>query len=379
MDDSEQTFGPPGPEDRLVIRPEDLPDDVLPEPPRPPTWDTPVASGFASGGSLPPLGPTPATLQVAVPGSGSGLTKLGANSVVSGLLGGAVGGLVGAIAVEVFYNPEKHSAFTESDLKLQSGYTVAIVGALLGFVLLAWDGITSGAAQKGFRDGASGAIVGAVAGFVGGYVAQIIFTNILKDATFDNIKSKAVLARVLAWAIFGVLLGAGLGIKGGGKKVANGLIGGVLGGAAGGLLFQLIENSNDGSSSVTTTRFLGFACTGAGIGLAVGLVERARRESWLTITAGPMAGKEFILYNARTVIGADFHCNIVLARDPTVAPQHLAFDRSPQGAIASTLGGRITVNGVEVTNHRLRSGDQIAVGSSVLTYQERAVTTTGQF
>lgn len=330
------------------------------------TDDAPaVAPGAPPRGVLPPLGATPGALHVAVRSSSTRASKLGANSVVSGLLGGAVGGLLGAIAIEVSYEP--HYPFGLW-LRTQSGYTIAIVAAIAGFVLLAWDGFTGGAPHKGVRDGAHGAIAGAVAGFIGGYLARIIFTDVLGDP--DSYTSKeATLARVLAWGVFGLLLGGGLGVNGGKQRVISGLIGGAIGGAASGLLFQLIENEIDGG---TTLRFAGFACTVAGIGFAIGLVERVRRESWLTITAGPMAGKEFILYNPRTVAGADNRCNIVLAHDSTVVAQHLVIDRSEQGATASSIGGPISVNGVEVTSHRLQAGDQIGVGSSLLTYHERA-------
>ena len=299
--------------------------------------------------------------------------KLGANSVISGLLGGAVGGLLGAIVAEVLYNPNHRNAASEAEIRTQSGIWVAIIGAVLGFVLLAWDGFTSGVPRKGFRDGMFGAAVGAVAGFAGGYLAQMLYTNLLRDATFDNYKTKYMIARVIAWGIFGLMLGVGLGIKGGKKKIINGLIGGTIGGAVGGLLFQLLENSDTGGDSGTALRYVGLTCTAVGIGLGVGLVERARRESWITINAGPMTGKEFILYKPRTVIGADYRCDIVLVRDSAVAPQHIAFDRTPQGTTVTSIGGAVSVNGTAVNTHRLRAGDLISVGASTLNYQERAL------
>jgi hypothetical protein len=72
------------------------------------------------------------------------------------------------------------------------------------------------------------------------------------------------------------------------------------------------------------------------------------------------------------VIGADFRCNIVLVRDPSVAPQHLTFVRTPTGTAVHAIGGPVLVNGVAVGDHQLRPGDEVTVGASALRYQERA-------
>lgn len=355
--------------ERLVIRAEDLGQaqpqgGALPPPPPVP------GSAARPGGVLPPVPSLPPTMQVA----GGGMVKLGANSVVSGLLGGGVGGLLGAIVSELIYSPDDRSAITDSEIRFQTGVWVMIVGAVIGFVLLAWDGLTSGSPQKARRDGFFGAVAGGIAGFVGGYIAQIIFSDMLEDVTFDELENKAILARVIAWAVFGALLGIGLGIKGGQKKIVNGLIGGLLGGGVGGLLFQLLANSDDTGDSGTQLRIVGLVCTGVGIGLGIGLVERARRDSWLTITSGPMAGKEFILYNASTLIGSDYRCHIVLVRDPSVAAQHLSFDLAGGAASVRAMGGQVLVNGQTVQQQRLRNGDTVTVGASVLSYHERAAT-----
>jgi hypothetical protein len=322
------------------------------------------------GSALPPLQATSPSLSV---GGSSGLAKLGANGIVSGLLAGGIGGLLGTIVAEVVYSPDNVDAATEAGLRIQTGMWVAIIGAIMGALLMAWDGITSGSGQKAVSDGAIGAGIGAVAGFAGGYVAQWLFSAMLRDISFDDdIDTKVLLARVIAWGLFGCLLGIGLGLKGGSRKVVNGLIGGAIGGAAGGFMFQKVAEGNSGSATVP--RFIGMTLTGIGIGLAIGLVERVRREAWVTISRGPMTGKEFILYNAQTMIGADHRCTIVLVRDPAVAPQHLAFVRTPQGTTVNAVGGPVLVNGHQVTSQRLRAGDEVTVGASSLRYQERATT-----
>jgi hypothetical protein len=373
---------PPADDGRIVIRPEDLDPTI----PLEPAGDRSVGSaappqggyiGTASAGGtpLPPVRAQPIPLPVSVPGSGAFLTKIGANSVVSGLVAGAVGGLVGFLFAENIKNPAKLFATSESQLRTQSGEWMLIFGLLLGAVVMAWDGITSQSWEKALRDGALGAVVGAIAGFLGGYAAQAAFSKLLGHDVFAISKSKAVLARVIGWAIMGGILGPGLGIRGGQRKIVNGLIGGLLGGAAGGLIFQLIDN-NSTSDDGFTTRMLGLTLTGIGIGLAIGLVERARRDSWIQIVGGPMTGKEFILYNAQTRIGRDYRCDIVLAKDAAVVPFHATFVRDSGGGVSvlPTQGVAVAVNGVPSAGSRLCNGDSVVIGSSVLAYQERAAT-----
>ena len=246
---------------------------------------------------------------------------------------------------EVLHNPSRTGATTESALRVSSAIWVAIVGAVLGFTLSAWDGFTSSSPRKGLHDGGIGAAIGAGAGFVGGYVAQALYADMLKDVTsYDELKRQLYVARTVGWAIFGLILGLGLGLRGGGRKIVNGLIGGTVGGAVGGLLFQALANASDSSDSGFTLRLVGLTLTGVGIGLGVGLVERIRRDAWLLISGGPMAGKEFILYKPQTIIGADYRSDIVLVKDPQVAPQHLVLER--QGAnVVVNAEGAIFVNG----------------------------------
>ena len=193
----------------------------------------------------------------------------------------------------------------------------------------------------------------------------------------SSIENKLREARVIAWALFGGLLGFGIGLRGGSKKIINGLIGGTIGGALGGLVFEQIEISQLHSSSTSDhsfwVRLLGMTITGIGVGLGIGLVERIRRDSWLLIASGPMAGKEFILYNASTTVGSDFRSDIVLVKDPQVAPNHLTFLRDPAGGVTLNATGvlAVAVNGIPAPSHRLRSGDVVSVGGSTLHYQER--------
>lgn len=403
------TTDPDHPE-RIVISADDL-DDAAPPDPRPapptpppegaaPTPSTskalpPMTRGAAPpppgaappkpagplppGGALPGLPAQPKPMQIGKPGVAApvSLATLGANSIVAGLVAGLLGGAVGAVVAEVLKNPENSTATSDAAIRLDAGVWVAIFGAVLGFTLQAWEGITSSSFEKAGRDGLRGLGIGAVAGFIGGYVAQWLYAEMTKNAfeSGTDPTNALLVARVVGWAIFGAIAGLGMGIPSGQKKAVNGVIGGALGGAVGGFMFEKLASSGAFDSGFML-RLVGLIATGAGIGLGVGIVDRLRRDAWLRFTDGPMAGKEFILFKDVTTVGTDYRCDIVLAKDETVLPRHVSLQKDARGmtTVSPEPGASITVNGSPVAQQRLRSGDTIGVGRSSLQFQERAAT-----
>ena len=362
---------------RIVISNDDLDNNIPVEPAGTRSTTSSYTSNTAQYG-LPPVPPQPTPMPVNVPptaGTGDLLTKLSANTIVSGLVAGAVGGFLGFFLGENLYNPGRMSATTYGGIEIESAVWTMIFAAVLGFVLMGWEGFTSRSAQKTFRDGGIGAGIGAASGFIGGYIAQWVYTKMLGSNPLSLSDSKLILARMVGWAVLGGLLGAGLGIKGGTKKFVNGLIGGVVGGAIGGLIFQVIGNSSQ-STNAFVIRMIGLTLTGIGIGLGVGIVERVRRDNWIQIVGGPMTGKEFIIYNAETRVGRDYRNDIVMAKDAAVQPFHATFIRDPSGRVSVVPGGGATIfiNGSPSAGGQLRPRDLVSIGGSSLAYQERAVT-----
>lgn len=249
---------------------------------------------------------------------------------------------------------------------------VTVFGAGLGFVLMAWDGLTSGSWERALRDGVIGAGIGAVSGFIGGQIAESLFDALLGGGSVGNVEARLRVGRAVAWAVFGAVLGGALGFRSGAKAIVNGLVGGFIGGLVGGLVFEQVELSSE-SSSGFAVRLLGFTATGVGISVGMGVVERLRREAWLVVTGGPLAGKEFILYKPSTTVGSDFRADIVLAKDSQVVPVHATFERSESGTtVCTTPGAGLAVNGQWIERHHLRDGDVVTLGMSTLGYQERA-------
>lgn len=303
------------------------------------------------------------------------LAKLSSNAIISGVVSGALGGFVGWVFSEIFFSPDSSAYFatTRIGVDVHAGIWVMIFGVFLGFVLMGWEGFTSRATQKLFRDGGIGAGIGLAAGFVGGFLAQAIYGALVvyPNDLFGSPPPVDILIRGLGWAVLGALVGLGIGIPKGGRAAANGLLGGAAGGFVAGAFFQII--ASNGATSDVGLRCLGLTVTGAGIGVGVGLITRVRRDAWLVFEAGPMRGKEFILQSAQTRVGGDYRCDVVLVKDAAVAPVHALFTKYGNGVvgIAPQSNAPLLVNGIPIGSSQLRSGDSITIGSSSIRFTQR--------
>lgn len=213
-----------------------------------------------------------------------------------------------------------------------------------------------------------GAVVGAVVGAVAGLLSYLLFDALQQTQEPDA--ARFYLLRALAWAAFGV----GIGLVGGiaersSRKAVNGLIGGLVGGAIGGLLFHYVgQHVADDAEA----RLVGLAAIGVCTGAAIGLVEGARRQAWLRVLAGGLAGKEFILYHDVTTIGSAPKCHVTLIKDPQAAPFHAQIAVDGARRVATALDAApLVVNGAAVRSRALRSGDLLQIGATVLLFQER--------
>ena len=105
----------------------------------------------------------------------------------------------------------------------------------------------------------------------------------------------------------------------------------------------------------------------------MGLVETARREHWLEIVSGGMAGKQFILYHQQTVIGSGADCHVTLIKDPAISPQQLQLTQGAAGLTARSLDPQrpAQVNGSAILEHTLADADLLQVGSTVLRYRSK--------
>ena len=257
----------------------------------------------------------------------------------------------------------------------------ALSGMLIAALLAAADPWLAGRRQAAVVAAAVGATAGLVGGAVVGLFVQQLYAvvstmTVPAGAWNDHVATRLrpdlarPLAQAISWGVLGlfVALGPGLVIRNG-KKLAIGLLGGFVGGAIGGATFDLVSNA----ATPTVSRGVTLVLIGVVTGLLVGLIEFAAKTGWLKVTAGLIAGKQFILYRNPTFIGSGPECPIYLFKDAAVGRRHAAVHAVPGGFEVENLplGSQTLVNGRPVTRVRLRGGDEVQVGATRFRFQEK--------
>ncbi|HTS29410.1 MAG TPA: FHA domain-containing protein [Bryobacteraceae bacterium] len=226
--------------------------------------------------------------------------------------------------------------------------------------------------RKALIRGALSLGLGTVLGFVLFFIANFIFMiglSILSQSGDISMRSPALwITRGIAWMGFGVAGGLVYGIVGQStRKCLYGIAGGVLGAGLGGVIFDPIAIATGGAAA---SRGVGMALLGVATGVAMGLVEGALKDRWIYVAAGPLAGKQFILYKPLTIIGSDQSCDIYLFKDPAVMPRHAAIELRGARAVLRAFG-TVAVQGRPVNEAVMLSGDSIQVGRYAFLYRDR--------
>ncbi len=214
--------------------------------------------------------------------------------------------------------------------------------------------------------------LGVVFGFLFSGVADIIYGVGLRVVISVGVQTYRNpgwwIARAAGWAGFGVAAGLIYGLVGkSGKKAKYGVIGGAVGAFVGGLAFDPIALLVDQGA---LSRAFGLGVLGLSAGAAMGFVESALKDRWLYVSAGPLAGKQFILYKATTNIGSDQRNEIYLFKDTSIAPLHAAIElRGTQAMLRAHA--QVFVSGVPVQTRVLLGGDIIQIGRYTFRYNER--------
>jgi hypothetical protein len=235
------------------------------------------------------------------------------------------------------------------------------------------ESIVERSAKKALIRGGLALPLGTVFGFIFSGLANIFYTiglAICRGAGVQTYHNPAVwIARGLAWMLLGAAGGVIYGIIGQSmKKTGYGALGGALGAVIGGTIFDPIAMATHGGA---TSRAVGFGLLGLATGIAIGLVESALKDRWLYVTAGPLAGKQFILYKPRTAVGSSQSCDIYLFKDPEILPQHAVFEMKGS-KVHLVANGAAYIAGQPVRGVRvLESGTIIQLGRYAFRYQER--------
>ncbi len=259
------------------------------------------------------------------------------------------------------------------------------VAGSIGLFLGAAEGVMCRNAQRALICASVGLGIGFAGGIAAVFAAGIIFviTSVLavsvsKQPIGDNGMPKGLALMVLmmgrgsAWAVASIPAGIGQGIAlREPKVVSNGLLGGVLGGLVGGFLFDPINLAFVGAGEKAWLgRGIGFTIIGLFVGLFVGIVEQWTKSAWLLMRAGPLAGKQFVLFRNPTVLGSSPKADIYLFKDEAIEPRHaLIHDRGGRFEIEDMNSADGTyVNGIPVKRQVLHAGDQIVLGKTVLEF-----------
>ena len=234
------------------------------------------------------------------------------------------------------------------------------------------ESIVERSVKKALTRGLLALPLGVVLGFIFYFAANLIFNigvAIVAQLGVQTYRNPAFwVARGIAWAVFGAAGGVVYGIIGvSGKKTLYGVLGGVIGALIGGMIFDPIAMLTHGGA---VSRAVGFALLGLATGVAIGLVESALKDRWLYVTAGPLAGKQFILYKARTLLGSDQSNDIYLFKDSNILPQHAIIEMAGTRVQVRAMGN-VYVSGQPSKLAVLQNGNTLQIGRYAFRYQEK--------
>lgn len=281
-------------------------------------------------------------------------------------LAGMVGAVIGwAICEPAFFDPPAAHSWGNTWM-LPS----IITFMCLGFGLA--ESIAEHSWRKALYRAAMAFPLGFLLGFFFDFMADIFFGVLvnmgISFGAHDFHNPILWIARGCAWAVFGVAGGAVYGIIGmSSKKAQYGILGGMLGAGIGGVVFDPIAwGVNRGGVS----RVVGFMLFGLFTGCAMGIVENALKDRWIFVSAGPLAGKQFILYKPRTTVGSQQSCDVYLFKDHTILPEHAIFE-ARGNRMQLTARGHVYVSGQPVRARVLQSGDLVQIGRYSFQYREK--------
>ncbi len=220
--------------------------------------------------------------------------------------------------------------------------------------------------------------LGLVLGFIFHLIANILFNIFLKllinsGADYRTIDSNPLLwlFRGIAWASFGIAGGLIFGIVSkSGKKTSFGMLGGVIGGFIGGFFFDPISLV---TNLYGVSRAIGMSILGASTGIAIGIVESALKERWLYVNSGPLAGKQFVLYQDFVTIGKAQNSIIYLFKDQSILEQHAMIVRRAGRSVINAFGP-VVISGQMYQGQKqkvLCTSDILQIGRYTFTYAEK--------
>lgn len=280
-------------------------------------------------------------------------------------LAGAIGGVLGLYVYTELAATTTDLAQADRLWWARDVIAGVAIGGAVGFCLNAIGPLRDGAMVKLAHAAAWGALAGAAGGALGLLVGESVLGGL----------KGGLIGRALSWAVLGVGIGLSQGIaERSRQRLVFGLIGGGLGGLVGGFLFEWFREGFRAGYDPSIAQGLGIVILGAGLGLGLALVEQALRRAWVQVLQGRQEGRIYLLGAGRARLGLDERAEIGLFGDRQIARQHAAIEATAGGYVLHSLDDqqRTKVNGQPVTGpHRLRDGDRIEVGRTLLAFRQR--------
>jgi hypothetical protein len=249
---------------------------------------------------------------------------------------------------------------------------IPLIIALMSFGFAIAESTVERSVRKAVLRGILSFPLGVVLGFAIWFIAEIIYSigiRLCVEAGAETQRNPAFwIARGIAWMVFGAAGGLVYGIVGqSAKKGKYGVLGGIIGAGVGGVVFDPIAMLTHGGA---VSRAVGFALVGVATGVGMGLVESALKDRWLYVTAGPLAGKQFILYKNRTAIGSRQESDIYLFKDPNILPEHAVIEINGT-RVQVRAAGSVFFAGHSIQSRVLQDGDMLQIGRYSFRYKER--------
>ena len=263
--------------------------------------------------------------------------------------------------------------YDETQLLLNGALHGLLQTTIFTFFLTGVQGIDEGAPEKSVRMFGLAVLPALILGALMGTLAQWLYTQLgdsINWSGFDWVRGVAWVAAAIA---IGVPVGIGFKSL---QKGLNAVLGGAIGGFIGGGVFNLVAiATSSGDDTGTVSRLVGFAVIGVLVGAGVGLADAVRKNLWLQIATGGMAGKQFIVYQQNAVLGSSPAADITLIKDPEISGMHLRLTQRSGGTMFEVLPGAsdVLLNGEPTRSGRLSDGVLLQVGGTVLQFGEKNV------
>jgi hypothetical protein len=260
----------------------------------------------------------------------------------------------------------------------------AILGALVGLAIAAYDGVTSQSVIRFIKFGAIGLLLGTLAGAVALPLAEWM-NLVLPYASPGAPRWQSFAIRTLCWVLFGGVIGFGESVSKGAQSV-KGLAGGSLGGLVGGGLLELARASDMLRDEAEEQTLFAICLTvlGGSIGGSIALVTTTLKRAWFEVVDGKFAERnlnvtKFVSPKSRKVgiIGSDqWSSNIYLPGDNSIMPEHAEIGLvngvptlkvMPEAEKTATT----SVNGKQITSWPLNNRDRVKIGTTTLIYRQK--------